>query len=104
MKLYYVYIVECSDGSFYTGFTSNLEKRISEHNSGSDPDAYTFKRRPVELKWVETFTDPNHAITTEKQIKGWGREKKLAVINGEWEKLVQLSRNKYKREKGEEEE
>ena len=102
MKLYYVYIVECSDGSFYTGFTSNLEKRIFEHNSGRDPDAYTFKRRPVELKWVETFTDPNHAITTKKQIKGWSRSKKIAVINGEWEKLVELSRNKYKKAKNDE--
>ena len=99
MKFYYVYIVECADKSFYTGFTSNLDKRLFEHNSGHDEDAYTFKRRPVSLKWFEQFTDPNQAIIVEKQIKGWSRKKKLALIEEDWEKLVLYSRNKYKREK-----
>lgn len=51
MKLYYVNIVECPDGTFYTGFTANLDKRLAEHNQGIDKDAYTFKRRPVLQKW-----------------------------------------------------
>ncbi|MGB7843447.1 MAG: GIY-YIG nuclease family protein, partial [Salinimicrobium sp.] len=80
MKLYYVYILECSDKSFYTGFTSNLEKRLYDHQSGYDEDAYTFNRRPLTLKWFETFTDPNQAIIVEKQIKGWSRRKKMALI------------------------
>ena len=99
MKLYYVYILECADETFYTGFTSNLEKRINDHNRGYDEDAYTHKRRPVILKWFESFTDPNQAIMVEKQIKGWSRRKKLALIKEDWEKLILYSQNKYKREK-----
>ncbi|WP_324721894.1 GIY-YIG nuclease family protein [Salinimicrobium sp. HB62] len=99
MKFYYVYILKCSEKSFYTGFTSNLEKRIMEHNRGYDVNAFTFKRRPVVLKWFEQFTDPNQAILVEKQIKGWSRNKKAALIEEEWEKLIKYSRNRYKREK-----
>ncbi|SDL55990.1 putative endonuclease [Salinimicrobium catena] len=76
MKLFYVYIVECSDKSYYTGFTSNLDKRIVEHNVGTHDNAYTLKRRPVILKWTEQFTDLNPAIAVEKQIKGWSHKKK----------------------------
>ena len=47
MKLYYTYILECADQTYYTGFTSNLEKRLMDHNQGRDKDAYTYKRRPV---------------------------------------------------------
>lgn len=104
MKLYYVYILECADKTFYTGFTSNLEKRIVDHNRGYDIGAYTYERRPVILKWFESFTDPNQAIMVEKQIKGWSRRKKLALMEEDWKKLVLHSRNKYKREKGIEEE
>ena len=93
MKTFYVYILKCKDNSFYTGFTSNLEKRINEHNQGIHPESYTFKRRPVELVWFEMFTDPNHAIAIEKQIKGWSRRKKQAIINADWDKLVLYSKN-----------
>lgn len=93
MKLYYVYIIECSDKSYYTGFTSNLDKRLQEHNIGLDESAYTFQRRPIKLKWFEEFTDPDQAIIVEKQIKGWSRKKKTALIEEEWEKLVRYSKN-----------
>ncbi len=93
MKTYYVYIVECSDKSFYIGFTSNLNKRLDEHNGGLHQDAYTFKRRPVVLKWFEQFKDPTHAIQLEKQLKGWSRRKKIALIEENWEKLVEYSKN-----------
>ena len=93
MKLYYVYIVECSDNSFYVGISSNLEKRLVQHNIGIKKDAYTYSRRPVTLKWVEAFTDPQKAITVEKQIKGWSRRKKIALIEADWDKLVLYSRN-----------
>ena len=103
MKLYYVYIVECADGTYYTGFTSNPEKRLAEHNQGYYRDAYTYTRRPVILKWIEQFTDPNHAITVEKQIKGWSHKKKQAIIEGNWNQLVVLSRNRFNRDKDKEE-
>jgi putative endonuclease len=93
MKTFYVYILKCKDNSFYTGFTSNLEKRINEHNQGIHPESYTFKRRPVELVWFGMFTDSNHAIAIEKQIKGWSRRKKQAIIDADWDKLVLYSKN-----------
>ena len=102
MKPYFVYILKCNDGSFYTGITNNLERRIYEHNSGSDPDAYTFSRRPVELVWFEMFTDPTQGIAVEKKIKGWSRRKKQALIDSDWDKLVLYSKNYTEFGKGDE--
>ncbi len=93
MKSYFIYILECSDKSYYVGMTSNLSERIDQHNSGKYHEAYTFHRRPVELKWVEQFTDPKVAAGLEKQIKGWSRKKKEALIEKDWEKLVKYSKN-----------
>ncbi len=93
----FVYILECADGSFYTGVSNDVERRVVEHNEGNNRTAYTYKRRPVKLVYQESFTDPNYAIAVEKQIKGWSRNKKIALINREWEKLPELSkRNKKK--------
>ena len=96
MKTYYVYILECSDKSYYTGITSNLNGRILEHQSGKHIDSYTYSRRPVSLVFYAEFTDPNYAIATEKQIKKWSRAKKEALINNEYESLVNLSKKKFK--------
>ncbi|WP_310378286.1 GIY-YIG nuclease family protein [Flavobacterium sp.] len=93
MKFYYVYIVKCSDSTYYTGITNSIDRRLFEHNSGKNPDSYTFTRRPVQLVWFETFSDPTQAIMIEKKIKGWSRRKKEALINEDWDKLVQYSKN-----------
>jgi len=93
MRLYYVYIVKCSDNSYYTGITNNIERRIYEHNSGTSADAYTYNKRPVQLVWIESFSDVSQAIAIEKKIKGWSRRKKEALINEDWDKLVQYSKN-----------
>lgn len=95
MKDYYVYIVSCSDHSYYTGVTNNLERRIAEHNSGLIK-GFTSKRLPVKLVFNERFSDINDAIRLEKQIKGWSRIKKEALIEGNIERLLQLSNNKRK--------
>ena len=93
MKQYYVYIVKCSDQSYYTGVTNNLERRIYEHNFGIERRAYTYKRKPIKLVWFETFSDINEAISIEKKIKGWSRRKKEALISKDWAKLVEYSKN-----------
>ena len=93
MKLFYVYIVQCADNSFYIGVTSNLNKRIDEHNCGLNSTSYTFSRRPVILKWFETFSKAEEVFKVEKQLKGWSRKKKLPLINEDWEKLVEYSKN-----------
>lgn len=93
MKFYYAYILECSDGSFYTGMTSDLDKRLIQHQEGMTYDGYTHSRGPVKLVWHVTCTDPNDAIRIEKQIKGWSRKKKQALIKEDWDMLVEASKN-----------
>ena len=59
MKTYYIYILECSDGSYYTGITNDIERRLIEHQSGEDKKSYTYKKRPVKLVWHTTTNDVN---------------------------------------------
>ena len=87
---YYVYILKCSDGSYYTGSTNDISKRIWEHQEGVRPFAYTFSRRPVELVWSEEVATYHEAQTHEKQIKGWSRVKKEALICGEFECIHEI--------------
>lgn len=91
MKLYYVYILQCADGSYYVGITNDLDRRVNEHNEGLDKKAYTYRRRPVELAYREIFTEVLHAIAWEKRLKGWSHAKKKAIINGEWDVLPELA-------------
>ena len=98
MKVSFVYILKCSDNSYYTGITSNLNTRISEHKTGKHKDSYTYSRRPIQLVFYAEFTDINLAITIEKQIKKWSRIKKEALINGEFEKLPNLAKKKFRKE------
>ena len=93
MKKYAVYIVACADHSFYTGITNSVSQRVEEHNLGIDQKAYTYNRRPVRLEWFQEFLNPKEAIQREKQIKGWSRSKKKALIAKEYDKLPILSQN-----------
>lgn len=77
---YAIYILQCSDGSYYTGLTKELEARVQEHQLGAHPEAYTFSRRPVELVWSEFVESYQEAFKWEHQIKGWSRAKKEALI------------------------
>jgi putative endonuclease len=96
---FFTYIVQCSDGSYYTGFTDDVEARIQDHNNGKYPDAYTLKRRPVKLVFYHRLPDAKSAKEFERQIKGWRREKKEALIKGEWDKLPELSISYSKKSK-----
>ena len=95
MKIYFVHILKCSDGTYYTGFTSDLEKRYLEHRTGKHKESYTFSRRPISWEFYAEFTEPSIAINTEKQIKKWSKAKKEALINNEFEKLPNLSKKKF---------
>ncbi|SFC32652.1 putative endonuclease [Zunongwangia mangrovi] len=68
---------------------------MKEHDSGKYPDSYTYKRRPVELKFFNTFKDVEEAILFEKKIKKWSKAKKVALINSEFEKLPNLAKKKF---------
>ena len=87
-----VYIVECSDGSYYVGLARlGLERRVGEHNDGVFR-GYTFSRRPVKLVWSEDFDRLTDAIACERRLKGWRREKKQALISGNYDALPGLAR------------
>lgn len=94
IRYLYVYILECSDGLYYTGVTNDLDQRLIEHNSGIDKDTFTYERRPVALKFHERFSDFDLAIEWETRIKKWSRKKKEALINSDWESLKDESRCK----------
>ncbi len=65
-RFYWTYILECADGSYYVGMTNNMERRLEEHQSGIDPFAYTFSRRPVKLVFTEMSNSPEQAIDLER--------------------------------------
>ena len=93
-KYLYVYILLCSDDSYYIGVTNDVLKRVNEHNEGKDISAYTFHRCPVQLLYWEQSSDFNGAIVREKQFKGWTRKKKEALMAQNYELLHQLSKCK----------
>ena len=90
---YAIYILKCSDGSYYTGLTKELDARIQEHRSGVHPEAYTFTRRPVELVWSEIVETYPEAFQWEHQIKGWNRSKKEVLIRGDIEGIHEIVKN-----------
>jgi putative endonuclease len=87
LKYLYVYILECSDKSFYTGLTNNPEKRLEQHNLAINRRSYTASRLPVRMIYCERFADFELAIKWEKRIKDWNRRKKIALINENWGQL-----------------
>ncbi len=97
-KQIFVYILECCDKSYYTGVTNDLKKRIRDHERGYMKTCYTFKRRPLKLVYYKEFGGAFKAIQFEKQVKGWTRAKKEALIQGNILRLVALSNhNKIKK-------
>jgi len=87
----WVYILECSDQTLYTGVTNDLERRFNEHQSGFNKEAYTYLRRPVRLVYAEQFSDYKLAYDWERKLKKWSAEKKWALIEENWDKLKELS-------------
>lgn len=86
-----MYILECSDGSYYTGSTNNLELRLHQHLNGEGA-VYTRKRLPVKLLYFEQFTRIDDAFFREKQVQGWSRKKKAVLINDMSDNLHDLAK------------
>ena len=86
----YMYILECVDGSYYTGSTNNLELRLNQHQNGEGSN-HTKKRLPVKLVYYEEFQRIDFAFYWEKQVQGWSRKKKDALINNNTKELSLLS-------------
>ena len=87
----YLYILECSDGSYYTGSTNNLEMRLAQHQAREGAN-HTKSRLPVKLVYYEEFQRIDDAFYREKQVQGWSRKKKEALIKGEYNELIHLSK------------
>jgi len=89
----WVYMLRCADGRYYVGSYRgyDLDVRVSEHNAGVYPDAWTYRRRPVELVLSQEFQLITDAIAVEQQMKRWRRDKKEAVIRGDWSALPKLA-------------
>ena len=96
LKKSWVYILLCSDGTFYTGCTTNLRQRIWQHKEGI-MGGYTSKRRPLKLVWFEEFRSIYEAIDAERRIKKWSQAKKRALIKGDFESLRRHARSTEKR-------
>ena len=87
-----MYILKCANGNYYTGSTINLQKRLLQHQMGEGAN-YTKKHLPVELVYFEKFHRIDKAFYREKQVQGWSRKKKEALISGEYERLPELSKS-----------
>jgi len=98
MKEGFTYILECSDGSYYTGSTNNLELRLQQHNDGFG-SKYTARRLPIKLLYYEKFARVDYAFYREKQIQGWNRKKKEALMNCADDLLPQLSKKEFESKK-----
>ncbi|MDO8612792.1 MAG: GIY-YIG nuclease family protein [Dehalococcoidia bacterium] len=87
---FYVYMLQCADGSIYKGHTDNLEARLAGHRMRVF-SGYTASRLPVRLIFQEVFATRDEAFSRERQIKGWSRRKKLALATGDWATVQRLS-------------
>ena len=92
---FWVYILQCADGSYYIGHSDNLEDRLLQHQSGA-LGGYTKNRRPVRLAYAQEFPTRDDAFAAEQQLKGWSRKKKEALIRGDWDELRRLARGRQR--------
>ena len=90
---FWIYILRCVDGSYYTGHTDDLDRRIAEHQSGAIP-GYTHDRRPVELMFAENFATRIEALEREQQVKDWSRKKKEALFVSDWQAVADAARSR----------
>src|SRR5262245_53595747 len=94
----WVYILLCADGSYYVGHTTNLELRLAEHQAGEGGE-WTKQRLPVQLVFSQEMPDKDQAFLVERQLKGWSRAKKEALIAGQWDLLQWLAKKpKFRKE------
>lgn len=93
----YMYILKCADGSYYTGSTVNLERRLWQHQNGEGAN-YTKTRLPVELVYYEEYDRIDEAFYREKQVQGWSRKKKESLIKGNYKDLKILAKKIWKKQ------
>ena len=92
-KPFFTYMLECSDRSYYTGHTDDLEVRLGQHQDGIGC-VYTRRRRPVKLVWCQEFGSRDEAKVAEAMIKGWSRTKKKALISDDFDAITRLAKKR----------
>ena len=92
--MFWVYLLKCADQSYYVGHTDNLESRLQQHHHKMYPTCFTATRLPVTLVYSQEFSTREEALASERQIKGWSRKKKEALINGDWTALSLYAKRK----------
>jgi putative endonuclease len=90
---FWVYMLHCRGGTFYIGHTDDLDRRIAQHESGA-MTGFTSDRLPVKLVWSQELTTRHEAKDAERQLKGWSRAKKIALIRGDWKRISELAKGK----------
>ena len=96
---FWVYVLHCADGKYYTGHSDDLERRIAQHRTGGFCD-FTSRRRPVHLMWSEYFPTRIEALEAERQIKPWSRAKKEALFRGDWAAISYFAKPPNERPNG----
>lgn len=97
---FYVYILECNDGSLYVGHTDDIEVRLSQHEQRYFPNCYTAKRLPFKVVHVETFASRGEALEAERTIKKWSRAKKQALIDQDFDLIKKLTISGIRKRRG----
>ncbi|MGC1271978.1 MAG: GIY-YIG nuclease family protein [Croceibacterium sp.] len=90
---FYTYLLRCSDSSYYVGHTDDIDLRMAQHQTGA-LGGYTARRRPVELLWSDSFMTRDEAFWAERNLKGWSRAKKEALMAWDWGRVSQLAQNR----------
>jgi predicted GIY-YIG superfamily endonuclease len=96
---FWVYIILCGDGSYYVGSCNDLERRMKEHDDAT-AYSYTAERKPLELVFAENVPSYEDAALREKQLKGWSRAKKKALIEGNWDRVRALAKGRHAQDRG----
>lgn len=91
--MFWVYMLRCSDGSYYTGHTDNLGRRMGQYDAG-ECTGYVSTRLPAELIWSQATATREEALSAERQIKGWSHKKKEAMMRGDWAEVSRLAKSK----------
>jgi len=91
--MFWAYMLHCRGGFYYVGHTDDLERRVAQHTTGAVA-GFTADHLPVALVWSQDFPTRDEAKAAEKQIKGWSRAKKMALIRGDWGRISTLAKNK----------
>lgn len=89
---FYVFILECADGSYYTNHSTNLDKSLQQINEAENSTCFTYKRLPVKLVYKDEFDSRDAALKSERRIKSWSRKKKRALIVGDWSQISSLAK------------